>query len=149
MGERKGPSEGWNLKREVEKQDLITERGLYREGRGLRVERGEGLRAKATARQVGEQLGDRERRDREGGEGLRKDKERKREDKEREEDKEGERTTERDRERPGGKTRREEWTREEGKQGERCLNQGHQNARVCAKDDNQECVRGLLHEHGL
>ncbi len=72
--------------REVEKQDLITERGLYREGRGLRVERGEGLSAKATARQVGEQLGDRERRDREGGEGLRKDKER-------EEDKEGERTT--------------------------------------------------------
>ena len=57
VGERKGPSEGWNLKREVEKQDLITERGLYREGRGFRVERGDGLRAKATERQVGEQLG--------------------------------------------------------------------------------------------
>ena len=57
VGERKGPSEGLNLQREVEKEELITERGLYREGRGFRVERGEGLRAKATERQVGEQLG--------------------------------------------------------------------------------------------
>ena len=39
--------------------------------------------------------------------GLRKDKERKREDKEREEVKEGERTTERDRERPGGQGKRD------------------------------------------
>ena len=38
MGERKGPSEGLNLQREVEKEELITERGLYREGRGFRVE---------------------------------------------------------------------------------------------------------------
>ena len=57
VGERKGPSEGLNLQREVEKEELITERGLYREGRGFRVERGDGLRAKATERQVGEQLG--------------------------------------------------------------------------------------------
>ena len=57
VGERKGPSEGLNLQREVEKEELITERGLHREGRGFRVERGEGLRAKATERQVGEQLG--------------------------------------------------------------------------------------------
>ena len=36
MGERKGPSEGLNLQREVEKEELcITERGLYREGEGL------------------------------------------------------------------------------------------------------------------
>ena len=57
VGERKGPSEGLNLQREVEKEELITERGLYREGRGFRVERADGLRAKATERQVGEQLG--------------------------------------------------------------------------------------------
>ena len=57
VGERKGPSEGLNLQREVEKEELITERGLYREGRGFRVERGEGLRAKATERQVREQFG--------------------------------------------------------------------------------------------
>ena len=57
VGERKGPSEGLNLQREVEKEELITERGLYREGRGFRVERVDGLRAKATERQVGEQLG--------------------------------------------------------------------------------------------
>ena len=57
VGERKGPSEGLNLQRQVEKEELITERGLYREGRGFRVERGEGLRAKATERQVREQFG--------------------------------------------------------------------------------------------
>jgi hypothetical protein len=55
---------------------------------------------------------ERERRTPEGEEkrfpkGLRKDKERKREDKEREEVKEGERTTERDRERPGGQGKRD------------------------------------------
>ena len=57
-------------------EELITERGLYREGRGFRVERGEGLRAKATERQVGEQLGEIER-GRLGRQGERRGRERK------------------------------------------------------------------------
>ena len=94
------------------KREGLSQRGRvgiepHLESRPLSARRRRDLHHHSTSTKSGEREEDPGRRGEEVPKGLRKDKERKREDKEREEVKEGERTTERDRERPGGQGKRD------------------------------------------